>query len=638
MNLVVNNTVNLLELVVVEGDSLELILNNPPVLTLELNTCGEGGGGIVINGIPEGGTTGQVLAKASDTDYDTEWVDQQGGGGTGTVTSVSVVTNNGFLGTVENPTTTPAITISTTVTGMVKGNGTAISAAVANVDYATPAYVDAKVENQIVDGVIDIAPSQNAVFDADKNLQDQIDNIVAGSVVSVIGTTPIQVDNTDPQNPVVEIQQANTTDDGYLSAIDWNIFNSKQNAITPAALTKSDDTNVTLSLGGTPATALLQATSLTLGWSGQLAISRGGTGQSTALSAFNALSPLTTLGDTLYHNGTDNVRLAGQTTINKQFLSQTGNGAISAAPVWASITAADIGSGEALTKVDDTNVTLTLGGTPATSLLKATSLTLGWTGVLSTARGGSGSSNFTTAVTNITDLLYDPLGTAAILSSYKFTKGGDAEGTALSLGTNDNFDLTFRTNNTVRFTLDSSTGYLRRGTGNPYFGFQLYGTGAGSVITFGDTLDSTTPYVCVREYNGTDTDQIEAYGQKGAGLRAGTFGSTTPQVWVTQAGAVCINTMTAVSGAELTVAGDVDISSTLNVQGISTFQLSAVFNSFVKHKTASTPSSPANGTEFNLYYKSNKFIIQYNDGGTVRYKYLDLTGTGVTWVQTTTPP
>jgi len=96
--------------------------------------------------------------------------------------------------------------------------------------------------------------------------------------------------------------------------------------------------------------------------------------------------------------------------------------------------------------------------------------------------------------------------------------------------------------------------------------------------------------------------------------------------------------MTAVSGAELTVAGDVDISQTLNVQGISTFQVSAVFNSFAKHKTASTPSSPANGTEFNLYYKSNKFIIQYNDGGTVRYKYLDLTGTGVTWVQTTTPP
>jgi hypothetical protein len=46
---------------------------------------------------------------------------------------------------------------------------------------------------------------------------------------------------------------------------------------TPAALTKTNDTNVTLTLGGTPATALLQAVSLTLGWTGQLAPSRIGT-------------------------------------------------------------------------------------------------------------------------------------------------------------------------------------------------------------------------------------------------------------------------------------------------------------------------------------------------------------------------
>ncbi len=32
-------------------------------------------------GVPVGGTTGQVLAKNSNTDYDTEWVDQSGGGG-----------------------------------------------------------------------------------------------------------------------------------------------------------------------------------------------------------------------------------------------------------------------------------------------------------------------------------------------------------------------------------------------------------------------------------------------------------------------------------------------------------------------------------------------------------------------------
>ena len=52
-----------------------------------------------------------------------------GGGGSGTVTSVSVASAQGFFGNVANPTTTPAITIGTTITGILYGNGTAISAA-----------------------------------------------------------------------------------------------------------------------------------------------------------------------------------------------------------------------------------------------------------------------------------------------------------------------------------------------------------------------------------------------------------------------------------------------------------------------------------------------------------------------------
>ena len=46
----------------------------------------------------------------------------------------------------------------------------------------------------------------------------------------------------------------------------------------PTALTRTDDTNVTLTLGGAPTTALLTAASITVGWSGTLATSRGGTG------------------------------------------------------------------------------------------------------------------------------------------------------------------------------------------------------------------------------------------------------------------------------------------------------------------------------------------------------------------------
>jgi hypothetical protein len=69
------------------------------------------------------------------------------------------------------------------------------------------------------------------------------------------------------------------------------------------------------------------------------------------------------------------------------YLKQISTGA---AVTVGTIPASDIASGTALTKTDDTNVTLTLGGTPTTALLKATSLTLGWTGTLAGARGGFG--------------------------------------------------------------------------------------------------------------------------------------------------------------------------------------------------------------------------------------------------------
>lgn len=60
------------------------------------------------------------------------------GAGSGTVTSVSVVSANGFAGSVATDTSTPAITLTTTVTGLLKGNGTAISAAAAGADYVAP--------------------------------------------------------------------------------------------------------------------------------------------------------------------------------------------------------------------------------------------------------------------------------------------------------------------------------------------------------------------------------------------------------------------------------------------------------------------------------------------------------------------
>lgn len=77
----------------------------------------------------------------------------------------------------------------------------------------------------------------------------------------------------------------------------------------------------------------------------------------------------------------------------------TGNTAVTFPTSGTLATTAQLPTPAALTKVDDTNVTLTLGGTPATALLEAVSLTLGWDGLLAKTRGGTGVASVTTAPT-----------------------------------------------------------------------------------------------------------------------------------------------------------------------------------------------------------------------------------------------
>jgi hypothetical protein len=92
---------------------------------------------------------------------------------------------------------------------------------------------------------------------------------------------------------------------------------------TPSALTRVDDTNVTLTLGGSPTVALLAATSLTLGWTGQLSLTRGGTNAS--LVASN--------GGIVYSTATAFAILSGTATANQVLLSGS-----SAAPAWSTAT------------------------------------------------------------------------------------------------------------------------------------------------------------------------------------------------------------------------------------------------------------------------------------------------------------
>lgn len=109
--------------------------------------------------------------------------------------------------------------------------------------------------------------------------------------------------------------QAVTTDGA--GQLGWTSFGAPY---TPSALTSVSDTNVTITLGGTPATALLEATSITMGWSGLLSIARGGTNNSvlgangtlaqsdgTKYSWTTATYPTTTTANNILYSSATNV-------------------------------------------------------------------------------------------------------------------------------------------------------------------------------------------------------------------------------------------------------------------------------------------------------------------------------------------
>ena len=113
--------------------------------------------------------------------------------GSGTVTSVSVVSANGFAGTVATATSTPAITVSTSITGVLKGNGTAISAATAGTDYVTPTGTETLTNKTIAYG--------------------------SNTLTDVVGVTATQtLTNKTLTSPVLTTPQLGTPSQGVLSS------------------------------------------------------------------------------------------------------------------------------------------------------------------------------------------------------------------------------------------------------------------------------------------------------------------------------------------------------------------------------------------------------------------------------------
>lgn len=109
---------------------------------------------------------------------------------------------------------------------------------------------------------------------------------------------------------------------GIASAADWVLLQDSAALGTMA----TQDANAVAITGGSIAGIT------------DLAIADGGTGQSTATAAFDALAPTTTAGDLIYHNGTDNVRL-GIGTAGQILKVNAG----ATAPEWGAPSAGTIG-------------------------------------------------------------------------------------------------------------------------------------------------------------------------------------------------------------------------------------------------------------------------------------------------------
>jgi hypothetical protein len=220
-----------------------------------------------------------------------------GNGGTGATTLTGYLVGNGtaaFSTTATIPTSdlSGTISLTTQISGTLgAGNGgTGISSyTVGDILYASAtttlsSLADVATGNALISGGVSNAPLWGKI----------------GLTTHVSGTLAVGNGGSGA-----------TTLTGYLKGNGTSAFTASATIpagdITSAALTKADDTNVTLTLGGSPTTALLAATSITAGWTGQLAVSRGGTGNSTLTSGYllkgNGVSP--TSASVVYDTGTN---------------------------------------------------------------------------------------------------------------------------------------------------------------------------------------------------------------------------------------------------------------------------------------------------------------------------------------------
>jgi hypothetical protein len=200
----------------------------------------------------------------------------------GTVSSVSVVSANGLAGTVATATTTPAVTLSTTVTGVLKGDGTAISAATSGTDYAPATSGTSILYGSGAGGFSNVTIGTGVAFAAGTLSATGS----GGTVTSVTGTAPVV--SSGGATPAISIAAATTSVNGYLTSTDWNTFNGKgSGSVTSVA---QSFTGGLISVAGSPITTSGTLALTVAGTSGGIPyFSSGTTWATSAALAANAL-------------------------------------------------------------------------------------------------------------------------------------------------------------------------------------------------------------------------------------------------------------------------------------------------------------------------------------------------------------
>jgi hypothetical protein len=199
-----------------------------------------------------------------------------------------------------------SITIANTgVTSAIAGTGISVSSATGDVTFTNTAP-DQTVSLTGGTGISTSGTYPN--FTITNTLPDQTVSLTAGTGISTSGTYPnFTITNTAPDQ-VVSLTGAGTTsvtgtypnftitsNDQYVGTVTSVSGTGTVNGISLSGTVTSSGS---LTLGGT-----LTGVDLTSQVTGTLPIANGGTGQTTASAAFNALSPVTSTGDLIIGNG-----------------------------------------------------------------------------------------------------------------------------------------------------------------------------------------------------------------------------------------------------------------------------------------------------------------------------------------------